>query len=859
MSYGSTDTNAADTPEPAISDGNRAEMLFAAAAEEDVEKHLAMAVYDEEVGEKANKLMENFFADDPEATVAPPLDLSKLNLSKLPNEKRSADHSEDGATEKGPTAAGGKTKTKDMSDAALKYREKLRNLALKYKDLLKERQIMIDKYEGHISELRGKLSKSNAAYKALKAKSIAAGKTSSSQRGKDGKEKTNQTAAAMFGFNPLDLIKAAVNENGGNDVELHEKTPAGSPAAAGATKELEAQNAELSQRVEALKQQLSQSGELSNKEREEKVVVTNALKEQVTTLEAKLQAAEKRDREREEVIRKLKARLKIKDEQLQDLGRLKERMENLEADVLTKIDAVARINEEKELVDEQLKQVYKAKHDVEHELQDIKEQLLRHKKLSAKELEQAKLAGGKALGRMKVELDAMKEEMISMLHTTETAEERANESEKKVQELMARLAEQTEAAKVAPIPPTPYSTPNKLGIGNAGSEDQDGTPLATPSDTESMEYVSPLHTPTDHAERNTRQQMESIRKRHNSALKQISKQRSEFLVVAAEKAGYKSEMAALNARVKLQEIQLEQMKNTLEEKEDFHTRKLKAMEERAEGLVKFAAKRRAEVKAAKKALATAKQSYIMLEHALKTGKMSGGGSTNVVAVVDQRQKVEARAKKSSYPKMGELGTLLTTIENLWDQLQCCEFESMLSMSRFRHLPPKEVLRTSSERLGNADQCINALNKMFKDHTQPMSSLLPLSGRRRMSTPIEKMVDLLLGFGSEIVRLRRRVNDYTEALLTQTFEKHDAFEKEWDALPAQNTSPRDPLEEYKDSLALDDDGGEDEESRGQPSKTAESHDVDPRSQIRQLTMPSPVAKESSPDKEEEESHRESAIV
>ena len=48
----------------------------------------------------------------------------------------------------------------------------------------------------------------------------------------------------------------------------------------------------------------------------------------------------------------------------------------------------------------------------------------------------------------------------------------------------------------------------------------------------------------------------------------------------------------------------------------------------------------------------------------------------------------------------------------------------------------------------------------------------------MSTPVQKLVDLLMCFGSEIIRLRKRVNHYTEALLVNTFEKSDKFETEW---------------------------------------------------------------------------------
>ena len=103
---------------------------------------------------------------------------------------------------------------------------------------------------------------------------------------------------------------------------------------------------------------------------------------------------------------------------------------------------------------------------------------------------------------------------------------------------------------------------------------------------------------------------------------------------------------------------------------------------------------------------------------------------------------------------------------------------MLSTRRYRSNSPKHVLQISSNRLNNAEQCINALGKVFEQNISSISSLLPISGHRKMSTPVQKLVNLLLCFSSEIVKLRKRVNDYTEALLDDTFVKSDKFENEW---------------------------------------------------------------------------------
>ena len=121
---------------------------------------------------------------------------------------------------------------------------------------------------------------------------------------------------------------------------------------------------------------------------------------------------------------------------------------------------------------------------------------------------------------------------------------------------------------------------------------------------------------------------------------------------------------------------------------------------------------------------------------------------------------------------------LTTIENLWEQLQYCDYAYMLSTRRYRANSPKHVLQISSERLSNAEQCIEALCKVFEQNVSSISSLLPISGHRKISTPVQKLVNLLLCFSSEIVKLRKRVNDYTEALLDETFSKSDKFENEW---------------------------------------------------------------------------------
>ena len=77
-------------------------------------------------------------------------------------------------------------------------------------------------------------------------------------------------------------------------------------------------------------------------------------------------------------------------------------------------------------------------------------------------------------------------------------------------------------------------------------------------------------------------------------------------------------------------------------------------------------------------------------------------------------------------------------------------------------------------------------KVFEQNVSSISSLLPISGHRKISTPVQKLVNLLLCFSSEIVKLRKRVNDYTEALLDETFSKSDKFENEWNEQKIKRT-------------------------------------------------------------------------
>ena len=190
------------------------------------------------------------------------------------------------------------------------------------------------------------------------------------------------------------------------------------------------------------------------------------------------------------------------------------------------------------------------------------------------------------------------------------------------------------------------------------------------------------------------------------------------------KSGFQSEMSALSARVKLQEIQLEQMRKSQEEKEQHALSKQELFEEKAKELVEAAAKRKLELTETRKALVKMKQAYSALQDALNRGgglrnfnsnTSNGTGNATHSSSNNTSKNRKSRRKKSSlsYPKTGELGPFLTTIENLWEQLQYCDYAYMLSTRRYRANSPKHVLQISSERLSNAEQCIEALCKVFE--------------------------------------------------------------------------------------------------------------------------------------------------
>jgi hypothetical protein len=685
-------------------------------------------------------------------------------------------------------------------EIVIKYKDKLKRLATKYKMLIKDRDDMQNKYEKYISELRSKLKRSNEAgkkYKAEYQELLLANKNNSSSNN------SSVSASSLISSsmrNPLNLVKAAVSHtttlsssSSNSDKGINDSTSnTKNDETKSQMQELTAKNGELKELVEKLKKDI--------------IVLKNenmkVLKSHDTNQENHLRKIELLEQEtldlkalvtkKDTSISKLKKTVRVKIEQLDDFEKTKGRLQDLESSVLTNVDNLARVTNDKKMLEDQLKQVYKSKNDLEQTLQDLREKVSKQNKSKSKILSEAKLKSDQLIDAKQIELDIARKEMLSMLNTTEAAEERArnlleekkklqktlNDLQQEFQQLQQHLEQMQTQSTFNDKPGLQIlSTPEKNNKNGTAAMSPLGTPQSTPRSPYNADGEKGVHA-DDHA-------IDTIRRKHQKALQKISEQRSRFLQAAAEKAGFQSEMSALSARVKLQEIQLEQMRQSQDEKEQHALRKQDMFEEKAKELVQAAAKRKKELADTRKALMKMKQAYSALQDALNRGgiknlnNINGSTGANGKGVQKTKSSNSPRNKRPlAYPKTGELGPFLTTIENLWEQLQYCDYSYMLSTRRYRSNSPKHVLQISSNRLNNAEQCINALGKVFEQNISSISSLLPISGHRKMSTPVQKLVNLLLCFSSEIVKLRKRVNDYTEALLDDTFVKSDKFENEW---------------------------------------------------------------------------------
>ena len=275
------------------------------------------------------------------------------------------------------------------------------------------------------------------------------------------------------------------------------------------------------------------------------------------------------------------------------------------------------------MLEDQLKQVYAAKSDAEKSIHDLRGKISKQNKSKSKILAEAKAKYEEELELKQVELDLARKEMLSMLNTTEAAEESTRYilmEKKKLNEEFEALQRQFQQLQQArsndgdsnyqPLLATPVGKQKHVG-----DIESSASPLATPQSTPR---------PSDHhnfdMEPHTNDvEVDNIRKKHQKALQKISEQRSRFLQAAAEKAGFQSEMSALSARVKLQEIQLDQMRKSQVEKEQYAQRQQEILEAKAKKLVEAAAKRKMELVAAKKALSNMKRAYSTLEDALNRG------------------------------------------------------------------------------------------------------------------------------------------------------------------------------------------------------------------------------------------------
>ena len=674
---------------------------------------------------------------------------------------------------------------KDSSSLASKYRDKFKKLAVKFKKVVKDRDEMRDKYEKYISELRAKLKRSNDAGRKIKAEY---------QQLLAKNSGNNSYSGSSLIRNPLDLVKAAVSHSssssGPTDTNAQGDKNPSKIATADGNKEATKEAHDYSSTVEKLNKELKH---LSDSKRQEEQFHQEE-KElhlcQIAKLETEGEKLKNSVAQRDITISKLKKTLQLKIEQLDDFEKTKQRLKDLESTLLTQLDSIARVTNDKQMLEDQLKQVYAAKSDAEKSIHDLRGKISKQNKSKSKILAEAKAKYEEELDLKQVELDLARKEMLSMLNTTEAAEERTRSilmEKKKLKEEFEALQGQFQHLQQArsndgdsnyqPLLATPVGKQK-----HAGDIENRASPLATPQSTprpsDNLNFDMEPHT--------NDVEVDNIRKKHQKALQKISEQRSRFLQAAAEKAGFQSEMSALSARVKLQEIQLDQMRKSQAEKEHYAQRKQEVLEAKAKKLVEAAAKRKAELVAAKKALSNMKRAYSTLEDALNRGgrvstqKNTRSNSTTQQDRAHHEKSFASRISKRRvlYPKTGELEALLTTIENLWDQLKYCDYAHMLTTERYRAKSPKIILEISTERLDSAEKCVKSLCNVFQQSLSTISTLLPVNGRRKMSTPVQKLVDLLLCFGSEIIRLRKRVNHYTEALLVNTFEKSDKFETEW---------------------------------------------------------------------------------
>ena len=92
--------------------------------------------------------------------------------------------------------------------------------------------------------------------------------------------------------------------------------------------------------------------------------------------------------------------------------------------MLTNVDNLARVTNDKQMLEDQLKQVYKSKNELEQALQDMREKLSKQHK-SKSDIIEAKLKADQQIDDKQIELDIARKEMLSMLNTTEVAEDRA--------------------------------------------------------------------------------------------------------------------------------------------------------------------------------------------------------------------------------------------------------------------------------------------------------------------------------------------------------------------------------------------------------------------------------------------------
>ena len=218
--------------------------------------------------------------------------------------------------------------------------------------------------------------------------------------------------------NPLDLVKAAVshttsssatnNDETSNTKQRNIKNDSNKPDSNGMKEkmqEISAKNNELNELVEQLNTDMKK---LKDENIELKRSIDNDQKDhssKIENLDNEIVGLEEVLAKKDTNINKLKKTVRVKMEQLDDFEKTKGRLKDLESNLLTNVDNLARVTNDKQMLEDQLKQVYKSKNELEQALQDMREKLSKQHKSKSKILSEAKLKADQQIDDKQIELD----------------------------------------------------------------------------------------------------------------------------------------------------------------------------------------------------------------------------------------------------------------------------------------------------------------------------------------------------------------------------------------------------------------------------------------------------------------------